>query len=359
MVALLAGGCGKREEQAAKVGPSAKVGLSARAGSSAEDVGAEIVALRATMEEREDAGEHAAAAAAGDKLITLLRAEKLTAESSFPETLERYGRVLLAAGRWNEVELIIKEALALPRGKTDPVLRSALLFDLGGIYSEERRNEEAITALTESLELSEKAHGRDSYATANTVESLASVYDYAGRFEEAEVLFRRSLVITETEHGATSPQAGRVLTNLALNLAFQKRFADAEAMYRRAIPILEPLRGYDRSSLAQVYAGLGEIYRERDKLALAEASYRSALAERIEALGGEHPLVAMDNYNLAIVLEDQNKLTPAIEACAKSEALRATALAADHPHRIQTEEACARMRASAARPLRKQRKPRK
>lgn len=350
MVALLAAGCSKREEREPAPVSAPK------AGAAGAPVVEDVDALRAAMEDREAAGDDVGAASAGDKLVAQMRARKLTGDPAYASALDIYSRVLFSTGRWPDAEAVLKEGLELPQGKSDPVLRSAMLFQLGAVYSEQRRNEEAIPVLLESLELSEKAHGPDSYATSNTVEVLAAVYDYAGRYTEAEALFRRSLKIAEKTHGATSQQVGRVITNLALNMIFQERIDDALVLYKRALPMLETSRGYDRSALAEVHGGIAQIHRKRDKLALAEASYRRALAVRTEALGADHPLTAMDNYNLSIVLEDQNKLGPAIEACTKSESLRATTLAADHPHRVETEEACERMRTAAARPLRKQRK---
>lgn len=354
MVALLAAGCNKREERAPT--PANAVAANVAAKTAAEVPVEDMAALRATMEEREAAGDDIAAAAAGDKLVARMRERKLTRDPSYASTLEAYSRVLFSTGRWTETEPVLKEALELPQGKTDPVLRSSLLYQLGSVYGEQRRNEEAIPVLLESLELSEKAHGADAAATSNTVELLASVYDYAGRYAEAEPLFRRSLSLAEKHYGAGSEEVGRVLTNLALNMSFQERFDEALALYKRAIPMMEAAQGYPRGSLAGAHSGIAQIHHTRNKLALAEASYRRARAVREEAVGAEHPLIAMDNHNLAVVLEDQNKLEPALEACLHAESLRAKVLAADHPHRLGTEEMCTRLRAAVNRPLRKRRK---
>jgi tetratricopeptide (TPR) repeat protein len=349
MVLLFAASCSKSEPSAPPSPPPTATRVAP-----VDD----IPTLSAEMDRLEDAKDDRGAAAVGDKLIAALRAKKLTTDATWPETLETYARVLFSSGRWQEVEAPLREALATPRGKSDLGLRASLLFQLGTLLSEERRNEDAIPVLTESLELSEKVHGPDSYATSNSVEVLASVYDYVGRYTEAEPLFRRSLALAAKEHGASSEQVGRVTMNLALNLAFQERNDEAFVMYKRAIPMLEETKGYARAALAEAHAGIGEIQRRRGKLELALASYRRGLAVRIEALGADHPLTAMDNYNISIVLEEQRKYPEAIAACEKSEALRAKVLAPEHPYRVQTEAACARMRDAAARPLSKVRKKR-
>jgi len=305
----------------------------------------EARALRQQVDRLDQAGELAPALQAAERLVGLARAKDPAALGS---ALEAWGRLLFQAGRWPEAEAALDEAISLPVAKTDKALRSSLLFQLGSVYAAQRRNDEAIDVVEQSLALSEELYGKDSPASANTAEVLAAAYDYAGRYPEAEALFRRAIAVYERDASVGATDRGRALANLALNLEYQKRDDDALGVYRRALPLLEQATGYDRTGLAEAQAGIARIYhRKPGKLKDAEASYRAALATRRAALGDDHPSVAMDHHNLAVVLEDQRRLPEAIDACMRAEDIRAKTLAPEHPHRMETEGLCERLRKAA------------
>ncbi|MBA3391920.1 MAG: tetratricopeptide repeat protein [Deltaproteobacteria bacterium] len=339
VVAVLASGC---RDKPTGDGPAAAP-VVARVAQDA--VLEDLAALREQIEAQDRDGQLGPAVANAERLVAELRARKLTGDRRFALALELLGRLLFHAGRWKEAEPTIDEALAMPIAKTDRELRSMLLFDQGSIYSGQRRNDEAIAVMQESLALTEELHGKDSFDAANTGEVLAAVYDYAGRYAEAEVLFRRSIAVHEKDSDARPVDLGRALANLALNLEYQERDDDALVIYRRALPLLEQAKGSDATGLAEAQAGLARIlHRKPGKLKESEAAFRQALATRRAALGDEHPSVAMDYHNLAIVLEDQRKLDDALAACESSEEMRRKLLAPDHPHRLNTEGTCERLR---------------
>jgi tetratricopeptide (TPR) repeat protein len=303
----------------------------------ANDAGADISRLRMEIDRLDRAGELERATQLARRVVELVRVEDPAALAA---ALETSGRLLLHSGRWRDAEAAFGEAL---QQKTPPIakqLRASLLWGLGSVYAHERRNDEAIPRLQESLALTEEMKGRDSIEAANTMEVHAAAYDYAGRYRDAEALFRRAIAINEKLSTGEPVDRGRPIANLALNLEYQKRDDDALVEYRRALPLVLRAEGYERTGLAEVQAGIARILHRANKLKDAEASYREGLATRRSAVGDEHPSVAMDYHNLAVVLRDQRRFADAADACVRSKEMRAKLLAADHPHRVETDELC-------------------
>jgi len=265
-----------------------------------------------------------------------------------PENLAELGRVLRVRGDYVGAESILNEGLELLRRSHDRETRSSVLYQLGAVYTEQRKLDEAIDAYRESLRMSEEIYGPNAEATGNTLEALAGVLDYAERYEEAETMFRRALAIAKEVHGSKSHEVGHAMVNLGLNMVWQGRPAEGRKMYRKAIPILRTTEGYERIALASAHNGIASLHREAGELARAEKSFRRALEVRIEAVGAEHPLVAMSLHNMAIILDERGQVSEALEHCSRAEEIRQRAFDDEHPLRISTEELCQELRVAVS-----------
>jgi len=86
----------------------------------------------------------------------------------------------------------------------------------GRLYSDTGRYAEAEPLYQRSLQILEKALGKDHPDVASSLNNLAGLYSDTGRYAEAEPLYQRSLQIREKALGKEHPDVAVSLNNLAL-----------------------------------------------------------------------------------------------------------------------------------------------
>jgi tetratricopeptide (TPR) repeat protein len=122
----------------------------------------------------------------------------------------------------------------------------AALKNLGMLYSDQRRLEEAEVLFLRALALEQKAFGVDPDG-ARIMNNLAGVYQRRRQYAGAEEMYRRVLAIQEKKLGAEDVEVGRTLNNLARAYSSERRYAEAESLYLRAIAIQEKSPGRVRT----------------------------------------------------------------------------------------------------------------
>jgi tetratricopeptide (TPR) repeat protein len=80
----------------------------------------------------------------------------------------------------------------------------------------------------------EKAWGPEHTSTLNTVNNLGDLYRNQGRLEDAETMYKRALAGYEKTRGPEHTSTLKTVNNLGLLYADQGRLKDAEVMYNRA-----------------------------------------------------------------------------------------------------------------------------
>ena len=143
----------------------------------------------------------------------------------------------------------------------------ALLYDAWGRYSESE------PLYKRSLEIGEKALGKDHPGVAVSLNNLALLYWRQGRYSESEPLFRRSLEIKEKTLGKDHPDVAVTLGNLALLYQGQGKYSEAEQMIEASLDIFKrkglPIR-WPQNLIASLYLDLAVLYPDRGYIARAE-----------------------------------------------------------------------------------------
>ena len=88
-----------------------------------------------------------------------------------------------------------------------------------------------------SLEILEKALGKDHPSVAESLNNLALLYYAQGRYELVEPLYIRSLAIRKKTLGKNHPDVAGSLNNLALLYYAQGRYEPAEPLYTRSLVV--------------------------------------------------------------------------------------------------------------------------
>ena len=214
------------------------------------------------------------------------------------QTLER-ARALMALAnvesdrsRFAEAERLLLEVVAIrEQAVPDSSDLAATLNNLGNLYHEMGRLDDAARVHERSLAIKEKVDGPDHYFLSQSLSNLANVYTKQGRYDLAESMHRRALAIKRNALEANHPEIGVSEHNLG-DLAFHRGDLEAaEAQYVKAREIWAKTFPPGHPYLAFTDQGLANVYREMGRAAEARTLYERALATFRSHYGPDHPYV--------------------------------------------------------------------
>ena len=214
-------------------------------------------------------------------LLLLLCLSLATSANSWHQATTQ-AELLQQQGRLTEAETLLRQTLTAP-GELPPNAVAFIYNNLGSLYQDQRRFEEANRHYRLSIDFWERAGAKHRLALAKTLNNQASLYWDHQRVAEAERLLIRSSTIQLEILGPTNPSAAELYYNLGAMHWNRGNAAKAEPAYRRFldIPHQEPLK----MAIASIHLAL--IYRKTNRL-----SDSSRLLNRARDLweSGRHPL---------------------------------------------------------------------
>ena len=155
------------------------------------------------------------------------------------------GFALLQAGRYDEAEPVLREALEAADASGDMPWRelSGLVNGMANVYLDQGKYEETEPLLLRALEGDEAAFGASHPNTSVSVNNLALLYNNQCKYEQAEPLYLRTLEGKEAALGASHPSTLLSVLNLGILHRKQGRPREAEALLRRALLGLQAALG--------------------------------------------------------------------------------------------------------------------
>jgi CHAT domain-containing protein len=240
-------------------------------------------------------------------LVILVFSPLVSGENQRQDSLEEASGLtqkaheLSKAGRYGEAIPYAKRSLEITEralGKNHPDV-AINLNDLANLHVELVDYAEADRLYKRSLEITENASGKDHPNVAMSLNNLAELYRRTGRYAEAEPLYKRSLEIVERAYGKDHSDVAISLTNLAEFYRIIGRYAEVEPLCKRALEIKQKVLSKDHPDIAIGLNNLALLYRETGRYTEAEPLYKRALDIFEKALGKEHPYVSISLNNLA------------------------------------------------------------
>lgn len=131
--------------------------------------------------------------------------------------------------------------------------------------------DQALTLSQRSLEIGEKAPGKDDSEVAATFNLEGRIWAAKGDHRNAETLYQQTLSIDEKDLGRNHLATAEVLDNLAINLSAQARYTAAENLAKEALAIREKTLGADHFLVAASLGTLADIYFEKTDYQNAQA----------------------------------------------------------------------------------------
>jgi tetratricopeptide (TPR) repeat protein len=145
------------------------------------------------------------------------------------------------------------------------------LHNLGALYRDQGKLDEAEAMYQRSLAGKEKALGPEHTSTLDTVNNLGVLYQDQGKLDKAEAMYQRVLAGKEKALGPEHTSTLRTVNNLGILYWDQGKLDEAEAMHQRAPAGYEKALGPEHPSTLRIFNNLGDLHRDQGRINEAEA----------------------------------------------------------------------------------------
>jgi CHAT domain-containing protein/tetratricopeptide (TPR) repeat protein len=263
-------------------------------------------------------------------------------------SLGNLGRVYEDQGRYQDAEDLYRRALAINQkgsASGQPALAMSI-NDVAHILEPQGHYVEAETLYLQAIGILEQTLGPRHPNLATALNNLAVVYLREGRLDDAERLFQRALDIRQAVLGADSSEVAVVLNNLAQVYELEGRHGDAEMASVKALDILQKLLGPNHPDVAKVQRKLAVVYDVEGRYSEAQVLLKKVIDNWTKALGANHPFVATALENLAHVREHQSDNRDADELLRRALAIQEQARGPNHPEVARLRDELAQLDAA-------------
>lgn len=325
---------------------------------SADDLRAERDRHWEEARQRRKDGEHAEAAEAGERMLTIERKWLGDANDKIAVSLEWLADVYEQAEDWPSAEARRREALAwrethqgAARWETVNA-RLALVHvqRLQGLSEEERRTlaeadaknersvalyrqkryEEALALAEEALASYRRLLGEEHPDTARSLNNLGFLREAVGDSAGAQRCHEQALALRRKVLGEEHPDTATSLNNLGMQLDAMNDDAAARSYYEQALAIRRKVLGEEHPDTATSLSYVGFLFTEKKDYAGARPYYERALAIRRRALGDEHRQTADSLNGLGFLLNRMGDYAGARPHFEEALAIRRKVLGEEH-----------------------------
>lgn len=197
----------------------------------------------------------------------------------------------------------VQEAKTL---NNDPKVQSELYQNLGTIYQNLGKLDQADSLLRNALEERKSVFGADSAEAGETLVALGLLRDAQGQFEEAERLVRQGLEIDKRKLPPGHPALARTTTALGKVLEDRGAYNSAIRVLEEAVR-LQSKPGEPTTDLAETLTELANSHFYSGQYNESEALNNKVLAMDRQLYGERHPHVADDLINLGAIQYDEGR----------------------------------------------------
>lgn len=153
-------------------------------------------------------------------------------------------------------------------------------------------------ALTEAMDTAQ-ALDDGAMELAASLNNLGLIYQQSGRYDEAEVSLRRALELRLKVYGPRHRYFAQSLNSLARLLQDQQKLTEAERLFESALDVYAELFGPGHPLVADTLNNLGSLHRSTQRYQSAERYLKRALEIQQSLFGPRHPRVTTTISNLA------------------------------------------------------------
>jgi len=194
-------------------------------------------------------------------------------------------------------------------------LESALAHNLGNLFAEEGKLDEARTQLEHALDL-RTGIDPDGSELGATLNSLGNLMRTRGDSTAALAFHQRALAVFIRALGPQHPRVAIAMKNVGNAYWNKNQLDEALAQYQAVLALQVAALPPDHPDAISTQVNIAAVYTQKGKLDLAVAEYRRAIEAYQRHFGPDDAHLLPSLNNLAVTLQAQHKLTEA-EAVAR------------------------------------------
>ncbi|KAF1993561.1 TPR-like protein, partial [Amniculicola lignicola CBS 123094] len=244
--------------------------------------------------------------------------------------------------KWTDAENAYLQVITIrekEHGIDDQLLRDSY-YNLGVVYHNLQRFDEAADRLELALDGEDKAYGAGDNRSMFTAYKLGQVYKEQKKTDAATRMFLRA-VGRETSFGAGDIAVRNSRFELGLIYENLGQLEDAVNVYELTVKGEEEAVGIDHADTLITVNRLANMYRRLERFNDAERSYTRILDARQKTLGPNHKRVLDTYYNLGLVYKDSKNYVAAGINFSKAMTGCETTLGANDPETLDAMDEAA------------------
>jgi tetratricopeptide (TPR) repeat protein len=250
---------------------------------------------------------------------------------------ESLGHVYAASARYDSALRMYKTALDVFRNKVSSSnngfkseLVCRVLLQIGQMFCQLERYEEALSNLSEAHTLYEEMGGPDHPKVADSLTFMGNCFCSTGRLDRALPMHMEALRIRHLENGENSEEAAMSLANIGFVYFFRGNFEEAHTNFQEAYDVLRRVYGEVHPKVACLPERIAPHLDDKGFFEEARAMYDYALKIKCAFYGEDHLEVAHLLSKMGAHFRLRGQHQEALEALDKSLAVYTTTLGIDN-----------------------------
>ena len=233
--------------------------------------------------------------------------------------------------RAEEAQQSAELALALAIRRDEPVLIAESIGRLANVLDARAQYDAAEARFHEAIGILEKPGVDEPLALSGNLNELGSFLWSRGRSDEALPVLLRALELRERVLGPQHPYVGSTLANLGNAYVALGKRDEAETALVRALDIFEQVHGAEHPRTSTVKGNLAALLTEAGQLDRAVSLLEEVRRSRVAMYGLAHPKTAEVYNNLGALEHHRENPAKAFELIGKAAEIWEAALGPEHP----------------------------
>ena len=262
-----------------------------------------------------------------------LLTEKIRGETQGKTGRHRLGSLMIQLKKLDQAEILYQSLL---REITDQYDKAYCFHQLGIVYIEEAKYEEALKCNHKSLEIKKKRLPTDHPSLTTSYNSIGVVYRILGEYAKALEYYHKSLEIMKKRLPVDHPDLATIYNNIGLLYNRMGEYSKALKYHHESLEIEKRSLPVDHPDLASTYNNIGLLYNRMGEYQKALEYHHKSLEIRKKSLPVDHPNLATSYNNIGSVYDSMGEYSKALKYHHKSLEIEKRSLPVDHPDLAST-----------------------
>ena len=246
--------------------------------------------------------------------------------------LNNVGSVYSNLGKDDEALRYYNESLEMTQRlfKGDHTSIATSLNNVGSVYDNLGKYDEALRYCKDSLEMKQRLFKGDHSSIATSLNNIASIYSNLGKDDEALIYYNDSLEMTQRLFKGDHSLIATSLNNIGFIYKNLGKTDEALKCYKDSLEMTQRLFKGDHSSIATSLNNIGLIYKNLGKYDEAFGFYKDSLDMMQRIFKDDHSFIAACLHNIGLIYKNLGKTDDALRYYKDSLEMKQRLFKGDH-----------------------------